>query len=166
MLRHVQLFVTPWTTARQAPLSTEFSSGLQFPSPGDLPNPGISPRSPLLQSDSLLSQSPGKPLQYKIKSFGKKKKKRDILSPPSPSWLRAESTEGLFHHSPDGIQTSGSESDGPAYCFLRQLNRKSESNVSCLEYHATDKVSVCPSSFKGELGRVMSLPPSAGLITG
>ena len=48
----------PWTVARQAPLSMEFSrleywSGLPFPSPGDLPNPGIKPGSPVLQADSL-----------------------------------------------------------------------------------------------------------------
>ena len=53
----------PWTAAHQAPLSMRFSrqgywSGLPFPSPGDLPNPGIEPRSPALQADSLL---PGKP---------------------------------------------------------------------------------------------------------
>ena len=46
MLSHVQIFVTSWTAARQAPLSKEFSrqeywSGLPFPSPGDLPNTGI-----------------------------------------------------------------------------------------------------------------------------
>ena len=49
-----------------APLSMEFSrqeywSGLPFPSPGDLPNSGIEPRSPALQADSLPSESPGKP---------------------------------------------------------------------------------------------------------
>ena len=49
---------TPWTIAHQAPLSMGFSrqeywSGLPFPSPGDLPNPGIEPRSPALQADSL-----------------------------------------------------------------------------------------------------------------
>ena len=57
----VQLFVTPWTVARQVPLSMELSSqehwsGLSFPSPGDLPNPGIepiSPASPALQVNSL-----------------------------------------------------------------------------------------------------------------
>ena len=55
------LFATPWTVAHQAPLSMEFSrqehwSGLPSPSPGDLPNPGIEPRSPsapALQADSL-----------------------------------------------------------------------------------------------------------------
>ena len=67
-LSHVQLFVTPWTVALQAPLSMEFSrqeywSGLSFPSPGDLPNPGIKPRSPALQADSLLFETPGKPLE-------------------------------------------------------------------------------------------------------
>ena len=51
--------------AHQAPLSIEFSrqehwSGLPCTSPGDLPNPGIEPRSPALQADSLMSE-PGKP---------------------------------------------------------------------------------------------------------
>ena len=61
-LSHVQLFVTSWTITRQATLSMEFSwqeywSGLLFPSAGDLPNPGIkpkSPTSPALQADFLL----------------------------------------------------------------------------------------------------------------
>ena len=54
----VWLFVTPWTIAHQAPLSMELSrqeywSRVPFPSPGDLPNPGIEPASPALQADSL-----------------------------------------------------------------------------------------------------------------
>ena len=62
----VQLFVTPWTVAYQAPQSVEFSrqeywSELPFLSPGDLPNPGIEPRSPALQADVLPSVPPGKP---------------------------------------------------------------------------------------------------------
>ena len=48
-LSHVQLFVTPWTVAYQAPPSMDWS-GLPSPSPGDLPNPGIEPRSPALQA--------------------------------------------------------------------------------------------------------------------
>ena len=57
---------TPWTVALQAPLSMEFSrqkywSGLPFPSPGDIPNPGIEPRTPALQADALPSEPPGKP---------------------------------------------------------------------------------------------------------
>ena len=57
-----------WTVAYQAPLSMEFSrqeylSGLPLPSPGDLPNPGIKPRSPALQADSLPSETPAKPLE-------------------------------------------------------------------------------------------------------
>ena len=64
-LRLVQLFVTPWTVAHQGPLSMEFSrqeywSRLPFPSPGDLPNPGIEPASPALQADSLPYELPGK----------------------------------------------------------------------------------------------------------
>ena len=54
-------FGTPITVAYQAPLPMRFSrqeywSGLPFPSPGDLPNPGIEPRSPALQADSLLTE--------------------------------------------------------------------------------------------------------------
>ena len=61
-----RLFSTPWTVAGRAPLSMEFSrqeywSGLLFPSLGDLPNPGIKPRSTTLQANSLPSEPPGKP---------------------------------------------------------------------------------------------------------
>ena len=63
---HVRLCATPRTAAYQAPLSMEFSrqkywSGLPFPSPGDIPNPGIEPRTPALQADALPSEPPGKP---------------------------------------------------------------------------------------------------------
>ena len=51
LLSHVQLFAIPWTAACQAPLSMGFSrqeywNGLQFSSPGNLPDPGIEPMSP------------------------------------------------------------------------------------------------------------------------
>ena len=63
---HVHLFVTPWTVTHPTALSMGFSrqeywSGLPFPSAGDLPNPGIEPRSPALQADALTSEPPGKP---------------------------------------------------------------------------------------------------------
>ena len=66
LLSHVRLFVTPWTVAYQAPLSMGFSrqeywSGLPFPSPGDLPDPGIKLKSPALQTDSLQSEPSRKP---------------------------------------------------------------------------------------------------------
>ena len=84
LLSRVRLFVTPWTVAYQLPPSLGFSrqeywSGLPFPSPGDLPIPGIeprllhcrqtlyplrhqgSPRPPALQADALPSEPPGKP---------------------------------------------------------------------------------------------------------
>ena len=61
----------PWTLAHQAPPSMGFSSqecwsGLPFHSPGDLPDPGIKPRSPTLQADALTSAPPGKPLNIRI----------------------------------------------------------------------------------------------------
>ena len=65
-LSHVWLFATPWTVAYQAPPSMGFSrqeywSGLPLPSPGDLPDPRIKPRSPTFQADALTSEPPGKP---------------------------------------------------------------------------------------------------------
>ena len=65
-LSHVRLFAAPWTVARQAPLSMEFSrqgywSGLPFPSLGDLPDPGIEPAPPTLQADSLPLSHLGSP---------------------------------------------------------------------------------------------------------
>ena len=63
--------VTPWTVARQAPLSMgfpkqEYWSGLSFLSPGDLPNPGIEPVSPALAGRLFTSEPPGKPLKIII----------------------------------------------------------------------------------------------------
>ena len=66
---HVRLFVILWTVAHQAPLSVGFSkqeywSWLPCPSPGDLPHPGIEPRSPALEVDSLWLAPPGKPTYF------------------------------------------------------------------------------------------------------
>ena len=66
LLSRVRLFATPWTVAHQAPPSMGFSkqeywSGLPLPSPGDLPDPGIEPRSPAFQADALTSEPPVKP---------------------------------------------------------------------------------------------------------
>ena len=65
-LSRVRLFATPWTVAYQASPSMGFSrqgylSGVPFPSPGELPNPGIEPGSPALEADALTSEPPGKP---------------------------------------------------------------------------------------------------------
>ena len=62
----VRLFAIPWTVAHQDPPCMGFSrqeywSGLPFPSPGDLPNPGIEPAFPALQADALTAKLPGKP---------------------------------------------------------------------------------------------------------
>ena len=69
LLSRVWLFATPWTVASQAPPSMEFSwqeywRGLPWPSPGDLPDPGIEPRSPTLQADALPSEPPRKPTRH------------------------------------------------------------------------------------------------------
>ena len=76
----VLLFVTPWTAAHQAPLSMEFYrqehwSGVPFPPPGDLPSPGIEPRSlgsPALAGGFFTTSPPGKTTMGNCYSMGKK----------------------------------------------------------------------------------------------
>ena len=88
----VRLFATLWTVAHQAPPSMRFSRqeywrGLPFPSPRGLPHPGIEPRSPTLQADSLPSEPPGKP---KNKGVGS-------LSLLQGNFLTQESNWSLLH---------------------------------------------------------------------
>ena len=78
LLSRVRLFANPWTVAYQAPASMGFSrqkywSGLPFPSPRDLPGPGIEPGSPAFQADTLISEPTGK-----LDGVGKDKNLIDI----------------------------------------------------------------------------------------
>ena len=66
-LSYVRLFATTWTIQSTEFARPEYWTGYPFPSPGDLPNPGIKPRSPTLQADSLPAEPQGKP-QF-IKSY-------------------------------------------------------------------------------------------------
>jgi len=73
LLSHVQLFATPWAVPYQAPPSMGFSrqeywSGLPFPSPGYLPDPGIEPRSPALEADALTSEPPNEATDKRFNS--------------------------------------------------------------------------------------------------
>ena len=92
-LSRVQLFGTAWTVACQAPLSVRFSrqehwSGLPCPLPGDLPNPGIEPRSSTLQADSLPAEPRGK-----LKNTGV-----GSLSLLQGVFLSQESNRGSLHY--------------------------------------------------------------------
>ena len=67
LLSHVRFFATPWTIACQTPLSMgffrqEYWSGLPFPSPGDLPDPGIEPAAPTLEGRFFITEPPGEAL--------------------------------------------------------------------------------------------------------
>ena len=86
-LSRVRLFATPWTVAYQAPPSMgssrqEYWSRLPFPSPGNLPNPGIEPKSPVLQADSLPTELQGKPWKMKVSflSLASESSKHKLLS--------------------------------------------------------------------------------------
>ena len=125
----VLLFATPWTVAYQAPLSMGFSrqeywSGLPFPSPGDLPDPGIEPRSPALQTlyhpnhqGSPLwgldfnkwvlgrSKFPVHNIQFIILSWLRLDNAEDRLEDGSRigQWkIKSQSTWSVCHHGPGG----------------------------------------------------------------
>ena len=66
---HVRLFASPWTIQSMEFSRTEYRSGSPFPSLGNLPNPGIQPRSPTLQAHSLPAESKGKPKNTGVGSY-------------------------------------------------------------------------------------------------
>ena len=85
VLGRVRLFATPWTVACQASLSMGFSrqeywSGFPFPSTGDLPDPGVKPRSPALQADSLPLKREGRRLGECFCSEKKKPERKNKLN--------------------------------------------------------------------------------------
>ena len=86
-LSHVQLFVTSWTIKSVEFSRPEYWSGQPFPSPGDLPKPGIKPRSPTLQVDSLPAEPQGKPKNTGVGTL-------PLLQPIFPT---QESNQGLLH---------------------------------------------------------------------
>ena len=137
-LSRVQLFVTPWTVAYQAPLSLGFSrqeywNGLPFSSPGDLPNPGIEPGSPVLQADALpsepetslvveavkrlipgLGRSPGESESEVAQSC--RTRVLPVVSyqaPPSLGFSRQEYWSGLPFSSPGDLPNPGIEPESP-----------------------------------------------------
>ena len=74
VLSHVQFFAASWTGARQAPLSMEFSrqeywSGLPFPIPRDLPNPGVEPMSPALAGGFFTTSTTWEAFPFKFNNL-------------------------------------------------------------------------------------------------
>ena len=120
-LSHVCLFATPWTVAYRAPSSTGFSrqeywSGLPFPSPEDLPNPGIKPGSPALQTDVLLSEPPGKPMKLlsHVQLFATPWTVA-YQAPPSMGFSRQEYWSELPFPPPGDLPDPGIEPGSPAF---------------------------------------------------
>ena len=126
-LSRVRLFATPWTVAYQVPPFMGFSrqeywSGLPFPSPGDLPNPGIELRSPTLQVNSLPSEPPGKYNFRKKKSVKSLSRVQlfvtlwtSVFQPPlSMEFPRQEYWSGLLFPSPGDLPNPGIEPGSPA----------------------------------------------------
>ena len=96
LLTRVRLSGTPWTVARQAPLSLGFSreecwNGWPLPSPGDLPSPGVEPRSPA--SQERLSLNHQRSLEHLASSPLARSLSANILAPRSPHKLPGEGPE-------------------------------------------------------------------------
>ena len=137
--------MTPWTVACQSPLSMEFSrqeywSGLPFPSPGDLPNPGIEPGSPTLQADSLQSDPP---LYSNNKNFNTFKSSQKAQSDLNKSFNRS------FKHPPamSGAWTY-SLSISPAVSCSLSTRTAAHTHACTHSYTHT-----CPYTCKEEAGR-------------
>ena len=107
-LSHVWLFVIPRPVACKAPLSMGFSrqkywSGLPFPAPGDLSDPGINPRSPALQADSL-------PFEISGRAGGKRGDRGWdgwIASPTQWTWVWVNSGRWWRTGEPGVLQSTG-----------------------------------------------------------
>ena len=88
VLSCIRLFATPWSVALQAPLSMgfprqEYWSGLPFPPPGDLPDPGIEPVFPALADGCFTTESPGKPSEN-LRRLQIKRREEKSKSPEVP----------------------------------------------------------------------------------
>ena len=97
--------------AQQAPPSMEFSrqeywSGLPFPSPGDLPDPGVEPGSSTLKADALPSEPPGKALLSHLRPTQRKEPNQDQLK-PATSYPAADhrGMGELYRKKPSSVQT-------------------------------------------------------------
>ena len=102
----VQLFATPWTRQSMEFSRQEYWSGLPFPSPGDLPNPGIKPRSPALLEGSLPAEPPGQPKNTRVGGLS-------LLQQIFPA---QESHWGLLHCSQEQFFTSWDTREPPCQC--------------------------------------------------
>ena len=102
----VQLFATPWTRQSMEFSRQEYWSGLPLPSPGDLPNPGIKPRSPALLEGSLPAEPPGKPKNTRVGGLS-------LLQQIFPA---QESHWGLLHCSQEQFFTSWDTREPPCQC--------------------------------------------------
>ena len=164
LLSPVRLFVTPWTVAYQASLSMGFSrqeywSGLPWPSPGDLPDPGIEPESPALQADALPSEPPGKPWC-----------RRGVISTCKRGLLWREGTQliitGRFVGGNMRELTTHYPSTPVIFCAFYRLASPG-SGPPGLPFHLTLACSMCFGIHRPEFKfkHCHSLPPWAGYLT-
>ena len=98
-LSRVRLFATPWLYSPWNSPGQNSGVGSLFPSPGDLPNPGIKPRSPTLQADSLPAEPQGKPQNTGVGSISLL---QGIFSTQESNWALLHCREILYQLSHGG----------------------------------------------------------------
>ena len=112
----------------------EYWTGLPFPSPGDLPDPGIKPRSPSLQADSLLPESPGKPqlsLTCPGALFFHAHHQRNCLTEPYNCWSTLE-RHGCTRRLPLDSQTTSLQRARVREGFLHAAGCRAALPVVCV----------------------------------
>ena len=119
----------------------EYWSGLPFPSPGDLPDPGIEPRSAALEADALTSEPPGKPMLLLLLLLLSHFSHVQLFvtlwtialqTPLSMGFSRQEYWSGLPFPSPGDLPDLGIEPGSPAY---QADALTSEPPLSCFQFH-------------------------------
>ena len=126
----------------------EYWTGLPFPSPGDLPDPGIKPRSPSLQADSLLPESPGKPqlsLTCPGALFFHAHHQRNCLTEPYNCWSTLE-RHGCTRRLPLDSQTTSLQRARVREGFLHAAGCRAALPVVCVPRGQFCHLTVIPDS--------------------
>ena len=127
-LNHVQLSVTPWSIQSMEFSRPEYWSGKPFPSPGDLPNPGIEPSSPALQAEALPAEPQGKPKNTGVSSLSLL---QQIFPTKELNWGLQHCRQIFYHLSHQGSPPEPELSPKSLFKITDQENKTNQPAWAC-----------------------------------